>query len=170
MYICIYSLCNISEQNPLYCMHSRANATSWMTQIMGLVTNDIYIYIYWKHHISKVKLYGHLYWKTFSSPELSLQWRLLRSHLYRRTSKKASKLRIICLCEGNPPVAGGFPVTKGQWRGKCFHLMTSSCDKTISDATSVHEMASWRLSVFTAENIPGGEPTKVVANVITFEM
>ena len=28
---------------------------------------------------------------------------------FRRRSKKTSKLRVTCLCEGNPPVTGGFP-------------------------------------------------------------
>ena len=30
----------------------------------------------------------------------------LLSHLFRRTSKKISELRLTCLCEGNPPVTG----------------------------------------------------------------
>ena len=34
-------------------------------------------------------------------------------------SKKTSKLRVNGLCAGNSPV-------RGQWRGKCFHLTTSS--------------------------------------------
>ena len=33
----------------------------------------------------------------------------LLTHLFRRRSKNVSKLRIIGLCEGNPPVSGGFP-------------------------------------------------------------
>ena len=37
-------------------------------------------------------------------------------------SKKISKLCVTGLCEGNPPMTGGFPS-----RGKCFQLMTSSC-------------------------------------------
>ena len=53
----------------------------------------------------------------------SLQWRhnerhgvsnhrrldCLLSRLFRRTSKKTSKLRATGLCGGNPPVTGGFP-------------------------------------------------------------
>ena len=31
------------------------------------------------------------------------------NRLFRRRSKKTSKLRVIGLCEGNPPVTGGFP-------------------------------------------------------------
>ena len=33
----------------------------------------------------------------------------LRNRLFRRRSKKTSKLRVTGLCEGNPPVTGGFP-------------------------------------------------------------
>ena len=41
-------------------------------------------------------------------------------------SKKTSKLRVTGLCVGNSPDRW-IPRTKGQLRGKCFHLMTSSC-------------------------------------------
>ena len=44
----------------------------------------------------------------------------LLNRLFRRRSKKTSKFRITGLCVGNSPR------TKGQLRGKCFHLMTSS--------------------------------------------
>ena len=43
----------------------------------------------------------------------------LLNRLYRRRSKKTSKLRVTGLCAGNSPG----PVTR-----KMFHLMTSSCD------------------------------------------
>ena len=46
----------------------------------------------------------------------------LLNSLFRRRSKKTSKLRVTGLCVGNSPG----PHTKGQLRGKCFHLMTSS--------------------------------------------
>ena len=50
----------------------------------------------------------------------------LLNRLFRRRSKKTSKLRVTGLCEGNSPGTGEFlaqwPVTR-----KCFHLMTSSC-------------------------------------------
>ena len=44
--------------------------------------------------------------------------------LFRRRSKKTSKLRVTGLCVGDRWT----PRTKGQLRGKCFHLMTSSCE------------------------------------------
>ena len=33
----------------------------------------------------------------------------LFNRLFSRRSKKSSELRITCLCDGNPPVTGGFP-------------------------------------------------------------
>ena len=59
----------------------------------------------------------------YSNRTLALQWRhnepdgisnhrrleYLLNRLFRRISKKTSKLRVTCLCEGNPPVTGGFP-------------------------------------------------------------
>ena len=42
---------------------------------------------------------------------------------FSRRSKKTSKLRVTGLCAGNSPVTGA----NDQWRGKCFHLITSSC-------------------------------------------
>ena len=47
----------------------------------------------------------------------------LLSRLFGGRSKKTSKLRVTGLCAGNSPGTG----TNGQLRGKCFHLMTSSC-------------------------------------------
>ena len=46
--------------------------------------------------------------------------------LFRRRSTKTSKLRVTGLCEGNSPVTRWIPHTKGQYRQKCFNLMTSS--------------------------------------------
>ena len=50
----------------------------------------------------------------------------LLNRLFRRRSKKTSKLRVPGLCVGNSP-GPWIPRTKDQIRGKCFHLMTSSC-------------------------------------------
>ena len=49
----------------------------------------------------------------------------LLNRLFKRRSKKISKLRVIGLCEGNSPVTGEFP-TQRAVRRKCFHLVTSS--------------------------------------------
>ena len=51
----------------------------------------------------------------------------LLNRLFRRRSKKTSKLRVTGLCEGNSLVTGEFPSQKASNAQKCFHLMTSSC-------------------------------------------
>ena len=52
----------------------------------------------------------------------------LLNRLFRRRSNKTSKLRVTGLCVGNSPGHDRWiPRTKDQLRGKCFHLMTSSC-------------------------------------------
>ena len=75
-----------------------------------------------------------------SSSPLSLHWRhndhdsvsnhqpheCLLNRLFRRRSKKTSKLRVTGLCVGNSPGPVNSP-HKAQLREKCFHLMTSSC-------------------------------------------
>ena len=75
----------------------------------------------------------------FRYPTAALQWRhndhdcvsnhqprgCLLNRIFRRRSKKTSKLRVTGLCAGNSPDQW-IPRTKGQLRGKCFHLMTSS--------------------------------------------
>ena len=74
----------------------------------------------------------------------------LLNRLFRRRSKKTSKLRATGLCAGNSPG----PVisrTKGQQRGKCFHLMTSSCFLTVVKATKQWPYAlkyDWRIIDF----------------------
>ena len=49
----------------------------------------------------------------------------LLNYLFRRRTKKTSKLRVTGLCEGNLPVNSA---QEGPVRQKCFHLMTSSCE------------------------------------------
>ena len=51
----------------------------------------------------------------------------LLNRLLRRRSKKTPKLRDTGLCAGNSPWPVNSPL-KGQLRGKCFRLMTSSCN------------------------------------------
>ena len=50
----------------------------------------------------------------------------LLNRLFRRRSKKTSKLRVTGLCVGNSPGPVNSP-HKGPVTQKCFHLMTSSC-------------------------------------------
>ena len=63
---------------------------------------------------------------TYTCHRMTLQWRhngpdgvsnhqpydCLLNRLFRRTSKKTSKLRVIGLCEGNSPVTGEFPAQR----------------------------------------------------------
>ena len=54
----------------------------------------------------------------------------LLKRLFRRRSKKTSKLRVTGLCAGTSPVACE-PPHKGPVTRKCFHLVTSSCFRAI---------------------------------------
>ena len=104
-------------------------------------------YILEWHHIDRhaMELHITLQWRHNERDCVSNNRRLrcLLSRLFRRRSKKTSKLRVTGLCEGNSPVTGEFPA---QWpvtrsfdvfcdlrlnkRGKCFHLMTPSWPAT----------------------------------------
>ena len=112
-----------------------------------LLTSPQKCYIYWNENRPK-KLQVHsmpLPWRYFVSVEnnenpwthcndiimsaMASQFTgvsIVSNHLSERSSKKISMLRITCLCDGNPPVTGEFPFTKGHWRENCYHLMTSS--------------------------------------------
>ena len=63
-----------------------------------------------------------LQWRHNERDNVSSQWRLdgLLNDLFRRRSKKTSKLCVIGLCEGNSPVTGGFPSHKGPVTRKMF--------------------------------------------------
>ena len=97
------------------------------------------------HHLSQC--WHHINEVLWHSPESSegpnrhsLQWRhndhndvanhqapgCLLNRLFRRRSKKTSKLRVTCLCVGNSPGPVNSP-HKGPVTRKCFHLVTSSC-------------------------------------------
>ena len=60
--------------------------------------------------IGQFKTYP-LQWRHNERDGVSEHWRLgcLFNRLFWCTSKKTSKLRVSGLCEGNPPVTGGFP-------------------------------------------------------------
>ena len=59
----------------------------------------------------------------------------LHNRLFRRISKKTSKLRVTGLCEGNSPVTGEFPAQRASNADFCFHLMTSSCKGIYDEIT-----------------------------------
>ena len=73
----------------------------------------------------------------------------LLNRLFRRKSKKTSKLRVTSLCEGNSLGTGEFPAQMA----KCFHLMTSSWAHRVSSVTS---KAFWNVST---ENPKGLVPS-----------
>ena len=72
---------------------------------------------------------------------MSIQWRhnehhgilnhqshdCLLNRLFRHRSKKTSKLCVAGLCAGNSPLTREFPAQRASKKGKCFHLMISSC-------------------------------------------
>ena len=85
-------------------------------------------------------------------PSLTLQWRhnerdgvsnhqpyeCLLDHLFRRRSKKISKLRVTCLCAGNAPVTAEFPAQMASnaenvsiwWR---HHISTDSIRTCVTE-------------------------------------
>ena len=74
----------------------------------------------------------------------------LLNRLFRRRSNETSKLRVTGLCVGNSPG----PVnsrTKGQLRGKCLHLMTSSW--IISNTLSLISRHFYRIAKEISRNI-----------------
>ena len=62
--------------------------------------------------------------------------------LFRRRSKKMSKLHVTGLCAGNSPVTGEF-----QEHGKCFHWMMSSCNnamcRTLLKESTLVQVMAW---------------------------
>ena len=50
----------------------------------------------------------------------------LLNGVFRRRSKKISKIRVTGLCAENSPETGEFPAQMASYAKKCFHLMTSS--------------------------------------------
>ena len=87
-----------------------------------------------KNLLAKPALFTNRYWLNQNwvlgrDKQLSLQWRnnacdgvsnhqphdCLLKRLFRRRSKKTSKLRVTGLCEGNSPVAGEFPAQRASY-------------------------------------------------------
>ena len=67
-----------------------------------------------------------LQWHNYEQDDVSNQRRIdLLNRLFRRRSKKVWMLRVTGLCEGNPPVTGGFPSQRAS-DAEIFHLMTPS--------------------------------------------
>ena len=90
-------------------------------------------------------------------PVNSLQWRhngcnnvlnhqphdCLLNRLFRRRSKKTSKLRVIGLCAGNSPVTGEFPAQMASHAENVSILMTYHVDRSAATKISLQ----WPVSV-----------------------
>ena len=59
--------------------------------------------------------------------------------LFMRRSKKTSKLRITGLYDGNPPVAGAFPLAKGQKRVSLYFI-TLELFREIGSKIAIHSI------------------------------
>ena len=67
----------------------------------------------------------------------------LFNRLFRRISKKTSKLRVTGLCVGNSPVTGEFPTQRASYAKKSFHLMTSSWNKAHTWSALTAKISQW---------------------------
>ena len=67
----------------------------------------------------------------------------LLNPLFRRRSKKTSKLCVTGLCIGNSPGTGEFPAQMASNAEKCFHLMTSSCRYGIECINKKNVICAW---------------------------
>ena len=86
----------------------------------------------------------------------------LLNRLFRRRSKKISKLRVTGLCVGNSPGPVNSPHTWPVTR-KCFHLMTSSCVLTacsvsgLSDLRRIKLPGKWLIKFYSDQILVTGE-------------
>ena len=103
-----------------FCLLLMGNNTSTVC-VVGMNISTIGIYCTQYHHKA-------LQWRHNEHDGVLNHQRLdcLFNYLFRRRSKKSSKLRVTGLCEGNSPVTGEFPAQGASNGEKCFHLMTSS--------------------------------------------
>ena len=70
----------------------------------------------------------------------------LLNRLFRRRSKKTSKLRVTGLCEGKSPVTGEFPVQRGSnaenvsiwWRHACVYFYVGMSNMARSNSIWIH--------------------------------
>ena len=95
----------------------------------GSHPGDLYVSVLsWCTCVQYFLKFKPLQWRHNERDDISNHHRFdyLLNRLFRRRSKKTSKLHVTGLCEGNSPVAGEFP-HKGPVTQECFHWMTSSC-------------------------------------------
>ena len=95
--------------------NSCLSALSELTASGTNFTNEIFLFkswFYWSCQIAD--MHRSLQWHHYECNVVSNHQRLgcLFNRLFRRRSKKTSKLRITGLCEGNSPVTGVFPTQR----------------------------------------------------------
>ena len=93
----------------------------WLIVGKGRFNTYLSGFLYWLlcNHYSEVIM------SAMASQIISLT--IVYSTVYIQGADKTSKLRVTGLCTGNSMVTDEFPPhTNCQWRGKCFHLTTSS--------------------------------------------
>ena len=98
----------------------------------------------------------------------------LLNRLFRRRSEKTSKLRVTGLCEGNPPVTGGFPLQRASnmenvsiwWHHHDITHMLSQSD-TIGCASYVLYLCMCYLCMLSSNYYPG---TLVSSQVFTTDL
>ena len=101
-------------------MTSSCVVISSFTVLTGLVLSSYLFYrgdcVSARELILRYQATQALQWRHTGYDGVSNQQRYdcLLNHLFKRRSKKASKLCVAGLCEGNSPVTGEFPTQKGQ--------------------------------------------------------
>ena len=87
---------------PSWCLNSPA--TCWLCRKIYEVNSGVNIYLHQNWLLLPFFFYE-LVWETFSTFTLDRVF----SSLFRPTSKQHQSSALLPLCEGNPPVTGGFP-------------------------------------------------------------
>ena len=122
--------CGICEMGP-FCLGTSMTIFSLLylrTESKMSFLRDYHHWLHWKLSCFELSLYS-LQWRHNKRDGISNRRRLdcLLNRLFMRKSKKTPKIRYTGLCEGNPPVTGGFPSQRTNNAEKSFRLMTSSC-------------------------------------------
>ena len=91
--------------------------------------------------------YNDVMMSPMASPTESPASRLFTQPLFKRRSKKISKLRVTGLCEGNSPVTGEFPTQRASNAEKSFHVMTSLWRMSGRGIASWSAPCSWTVAM-----------------------